>query len=1660
MYGILKSRRRHTLSTLLGLFLFVFGSAGFLYAQVHLLEQEKTPKAIFDFDIADREVEFFLLGSWSALVSGATGFMVRPDGEVTALDYFPDMQLGFFFEQVPDITLSIWLMKRYFLELSVLGSFENNYILMGYQGQEEELVHHVYLGNRDINIDPYPFIEIPDMGESSLGAEAELRTPSSSHQMMIGFDNNDSGEKLFIGQNEVEEQLISLDAYLKGRYFKLPDEDVDNLEVYVEDAEDGTLTGNDGRVYRKADLNDVVLNSAEGYISLTDPQQGRVLVYYTKNGSPIGTDISTNGDNAIAYVDRFGFVDPDTPVNFDFTNTLIMYIEPFDTVKMGDPGQRKINVAGKDALLLREPFKFSEFDMLNSYPLPSGSPQDLWRIRMNVVRKGSKEKTYDHDVLFRAKPDENRFEAYINDSRDDLNNLYPFLRTPFTDSPDNRLYGPFSDQLKGNYDREILLQILYPVSAYYLEPNIIPGSVQVLRNGKEENRFSVDYESGALSFDIAINPTDRIEVTYKKRGALLNNGDLVFGWGNKFQLNTFTNLELATGFRWNFLPGSYSEKAYSRTGAVLGSMRLNAEYDYLTYDVSAAVSYTHPDTTGIFRLLSMEETGIEVSLSEDLAYPSSAPDDDSEFATSLPTVDQADRGKLYYKDYRQYGLLGEAVLQGPDWTPPSEQIFDYVSGSKPGPYNVADSSSDEVDQSLALDFELDSDEWVGVQLPPLPGMGISDLSTIEAILLSYKMIDFNGGDIDVYLQIGEIDEDLDNDGQLDEETSPSSSGFAFNDVNVGTLFVGGGPKMEGNFQIDSEDVDGNKNLDGGKNEDPAKIEITETVLTAESSPIAKPLVKDITSNLAWSKAKSYIDTDQEKLKLKSTRSVRIILANKGAAASTGRFLIDQLTLAGSIFGIKENSSSAGNVETREIRESASKDEPPQRLEDAFSEVKDVFHGFGEIQKVLEVDWSGYALGESWTIRGFPNNGTEGIRYQELVYYIRTPDLSLNKIPSDTYRLTFSFLDPDGRGVTWSFEPPDSDAWQKVTVDLKGKKVKWGSTTLDAAVSINSRYKNLSRFEVKMQGYSDGTIYLDELHMKEPEGAFGGAIAATTTMSWPGTNLLIGDVPFISDLTISETTHVISPGFSPLYGRPEVSWDTFSETNVSFGLFFTQLDLDLEVLGIDELFWISGGHRLDIPRGESFIHFSDLYYLRDQEDGTEFNRSDSLTLKVTESGQIGVKTESFSQDMFLTQTWEGSVSVPPPGWSNLSLRSDFSKTTTDYEHEETNYFSSWILGYRFVAPRFAGEDLERSANSSLAVGLLPAPVGFEIGSTASYRSTGIALTERDQFNSLSYEFSLPISISKEMGLTLTPGYVRNWEGTNDEPEPGTILDDYGTMYYRFSTQSYIFDQPPIKEFYSQEAKKAFKSRTENLNSAIYHPEATLGLSRRVPSHWSSLLLPSEMDFAFGRSFEKSGDLYEFLHSYDFSYRTNAINLFGQFGVYPTFSFYTVDEFSTGFATSLLYDELHQLETESYRIEQFLSFEGWGGNIFTLTNYTTIEHENNEVPAISTDTQIGFNWFVYPQNGIPLPLLSREITKTGFVSHEERLSLVFHNLNPEGTVHPVTLVASHETALRFPDHGFVRANVGIGFDIESYPVQDDRENIYRYGFIALIEAKVEF
>ena len=315
------------------------------------------------------------------------------------------------------------------------------------------------------------------------------------------------------------------------------------------------------------------------------------------------------------------------------------------------------------------------------------------------------------------------------------------------------------------FEREFLVRILHPVSGYFLEPDIVPGSVSVSRNGRGESRFTVDYDIGIVEFDIPISPTDRLEITYRRRISLPGAGDVLLTWGNRFAIDPQTDLELALGARWNALPEAYSTEPLSRTGAVVTSAGIKGEVDHLAYEASAGVSYAYPDTTGILRLQGMEDPGFSVYLSEDSAYP---------FAASVAglDLDAVKRGRLFYKNYRSYGLLGAATLQSLEWTCPDDQIFPYETGSKSGPYMVSANSTALPGESLVIDFECDEDDdWVAVQVPVSSGQGLMDLSHVQGVTLSYKAIDVSGN-FDIFLHVGELGENIDGDDELTMRLHP------------------------------------------------------------------------------------------------------------------------------------------------------------------------------------------------------------------------------------------------------------------------------------------------------------------------------------------------------------------------------------------------------------------------------------------------------------------------------------------------------------------------------------------------------------------------------------------------------------------------------------------------------------------------------------------------------------------------------------------------------------------------------------------------------------------------------------------------------------------------------------------------------------------------
>jgi hypothetical protein len=1621
----LRTGFRNIIFCIIILFFYLFLS-GYLFAQEpdqedtlppaesSIPEPEEKATLIYQTDIAGADLDFFLKGSWNANVFFSSGVRFGPGSEVIFPWGLPNMPEGLVFEQVPDLTFSIWLLDRYFLEVTMVKEFEENTFLLGYQGKEGEILQSVRIGNRDVFISNYDFLNIPEQGHASLGVSAVITPGFSRHELLIRYDNTIKEKKVFVGFNEVVEEFVSPNSYLSGRSFMLPDAGITGLEVYIED-EHGEHSGNDGKRYRLASVNDIEQDTEQGLLFILNKVPGRILVYYTKMGFPVGDNAlgagalpGTSGGDT--YPNFTGYLNPNAAgVKFDWTVTYLG-----ETMS-----GRQVIVSGKTCLRIWEPGIFSPFEFLNCYNLPVVAPNDLWRVKIKAIPKGDESgnyKNFTYQPVFEARPGNLVFRVFINkiNIRSNFWNHYPFPDTT------HQLYGPLHDHNPPFFDWEIYTQVITPVTNFFLSQDVVPGSVSVKINGMEETRFEMDYASGTLRFLTTIRHDDRIEVTYSMTQGAENNGDILFAWGNVLPFSELFTVDLAAGVRWNILPGAYSEEAYSRTGVVLTSLSLHGQSDNFSYKVAGAVSFSNPDTTGILRLSGMEGKGIEIPITEDMAYPAAKP------AFVIGT-----RGRLLYKDYRQYDILGSYSLQPLDWSVPSDQVFAYENGSQPGPYLVGEGSEGKKDESIVLDFELDNaNDWVGFQIPVVAKQGLIDLSRIKSILYSYRVAERTGpGNVDVYVQLGDLGEDVDGDNVLDEELSKLSRGFQFNDTANGVnLYVGGGPKGQGNGIIDSEDVDGNGFLDA---ENPGYI------FTSSANSLAGVTgwaVQNIPVSIA----------DQERFK--RVRTIRIVVVASGGSAN-GKILIDNLRLEGTSFWTDDTGD---NVTLREVEETFLNNKPSEDLEHAFPEVERIFHNENQRNQVLEVGWN-FMAASTFDIKSVFKSGTEGIRYQKVVVYAARTSLA------GASTITLALNDNRGKGIRASFDYNDLsyNEWQKITIDIKKRKVYLNDDELAGATVSIDNYDSLLYFTAHFEGANTGSMLLDELHLEDPDGAIGAAVSVDTDLSFPGTLVSIGEFPLVSDLRMSENFITVTPGFANLYGEPTQDMSMDSLTEISCGLLFSELEADLAVQGVNDEWTFSGGHNLKIPKQSFPVTFIDRFSVRERSWGKEVSRGNDLLLAVPGIAALSLYQNTFSQEQVLAQDWSADFAFSALSPYILSLTTDIATSSSGFRYQNQWYFASWIYSYQYILPWKEGIVQDRRWDFSVQQSLNTVPLGFGLDMESGYNSYEITPDSRSQNNYLVLSLTLPIKIG---AVTITPGYSRTLNTTRAFLHSGSFTKDLEALFWEYEMQEYIWTLLPLYELFDPETEDIFQDKNQDIQKASYKPEVTLGMVRSFGSSLWDLFLPSQIDLSLGKEFLKQDALYDDLTIFSLKTKTNAINLFGRYGAYSFMNFYTVDEFVTAISLTLAYDKSNSLDNYEFSVENLFQFENEVKNAFIIKNLFTMDKD--ELLQISDQGSIEFKWYIRPEEGTPLPLISKEMAATGYYAHAERISAQIYNIQKDMSTHPINVIITHETSIVFPDFGYIRGEISLGMDWENIPEQLRESNAIIVGFRLALEINLTF
>ncbi|MBI9098930.1 MAG: hypothetical protein JEY91_10665, partial [Spirochaetaceae bacterium] len=316
--------------------------------------------------IGDKEVDLYLSGYWKIGIMGGLSVESGPKGIIFPAA-FPGLT-DFKFYQEPDLTISLWLMNRYYLETSFLEGFDKNTYAMGYRGMEGEPVQSVRIGNSDIYIDEYKGISVPAPQYNTPGISASFQSEISTHDILIRYDPTSEHKKVFLGEYEITEEVIEIGNYNRGQYFILPESDLDFIDVLIADKK-GIFSGSDGKKYRKVRENEMFHSLSDGTISFFQASETDVLVYYEKSGNAVGETTVSGFITPLVN----GEPDPDgASPEFSWTEN--------DTWHTGTYEQScSITINSRKYLKVYNPGKFGPFELCNLYSINTPLPPDLWR---------------------------------------------------------------------------------------------------------------------------------------------------------------------------------------------------------------------------------------------------------------------------------------------------------------------------------------------------------------------------------------------------------------------------------------------------------------------------------------------------------------------------------------------------------------------------------------------------------------------------------------------------------------------------------------------------------------------------------------------------------------------------------------------------------------------------------------------------------------------------------------------------------------------------------------------------------------------------------------------------------------------------------------------------------------------------------------------------------------------------------------------------------------------------------------------------------------------------------------------------------------------------------------------------------------------------------
>jgi hypothetical protein len=1463
---------------------------------------EEASAQLFHMDLWGADVSFYINGYWKGSLSVNWGIANSPLGTTPESDDSPLL-----FTQEADLTLSLWLWQKWFLEVSFLDDYDLNTYRAGYQGFPGETVQYVGVGNTGLDFPVFPYLDLGGDSPSSLGVYGRFGSDTFTFHTLVRYDAAAREERTFVGNRERSFSTLSPDKPIRGKSFVLPDENIPAVPaVYFED-KNGGLSGG-GRRWRTANPSEYAVSARYGLVELVREAPGMVAVSYpgvSAGGTP----------NLGAYNDGTGVT-----LNPTFLGAVQYYFDSsaspaIDLSAYPQPGGSSgapavISIGGASSLVIYEPGTFSPFERQSRYPAPSNNTEDAVLIRLSNGELISGYEifpvtslTLPVDIgLYAITGDDTAREVFEivtgtargRDSRRPdalwpLGEEYPEIYLPGTQR--------FTEDIRIRFTN------YGAAGAYTIGTDVIPGSVQVWRGGILDSQVQYDPGSGTVTLASPVGFSEVIRISYLKRSEERRLGSLAAGVGAVYTPeNSPFSAEAALGMRWNVSNEVYTEEGASSPGTVGFGAKTSWNYDRLSTSLSLGLGFEQPDTTGLYRVAGMEgNSEIVMALSTTAGFISEPPAQSSFPAPATgnwpsgapvsPALAGSNRTSLTYRNYRETNFLGSSELKPIEWNGP-------VVSALEGPYPAKDS---EIDSDVYVaEFELNGPgSWTGFQAPLGRDGELLEQARALVVPLRFYGFDTSSPNILVVAQFGALAEE-------------GSGGIE----NPGLMVEA--PVFYGSSLPSSWVYINNNNPGIGNN---AVITLTEDM----------------------------------RRRLQNATQMRILVINTGSGSFSGRVLVAKPVVMGASWRaitLDNNNKIKAAPDTGSSTVSVA-----EMRSNLHTKKVSRLHESG-VNNVLHVEWENIgSAGTDGRTASVPLSN-----YRTASFYIKgSSDFPAgSEFHFVVSRGPASYGDPDRTALEVTMPNPFTESrWYEVQIDYgsETQRIKIDGADYPGTIhyrpaalrqsgsgddfyTVNGQSGYAAVFFTGLGASSGGTFEIDEICLEDPSPSYrinGGA-----TLDWrhPEALVTIGDTTVLSGAAFNTALESAARG-DPSNSRAETFTGLQSRSRGEISLLGARLSGNLSFMASnDDSYW-SAGH--GISRSFGPLSISETFNTAPYDE--TMNHSLSLGLQTFLFGNF--LSAMTYQNKKLSRSWNASTGINAeqnrhPGFI-LEGNLGYTEKTDDVLAWMPNYGQTWAQSWIVMVPD-AGEDSPASAvqnrnargRAGFFLDLLPAglELSFEGNSAVSVpmNITQSASTAR---------IDVPFTFGSIRGnLRSQRDISRNLLYAGDNI--GDDISQYGSSLYDTAP---LWREAPVFSLFDSNLDSAMDNTLSNYSldaeNTRFHELITLNLLFPERYDAFSLIVPVSFLTQLDRNMEQRLDTRLDVFTVSSGLGFSSVNLFGAMGVYPVFKFYQNDELRHSLTGIISFprdeDPLWRIQAE-----QSIGVYGFHGAELALNNTLTVTY----------------------------------------------------------------------------------------------------------------------